>query len=95
VPINPRAWLNILRTSSDSGFRDPLELALSALQNALRMTGRMVTSPLENIDWGLEVLEKSLGLAACYANQGLRTLARPQYEPSFSDSKQEEYLWPV
>ncbi len=74
VPLDPRAWLSIVGTSQEAGSAAPTELAISAARGALRMAGRVVTRPLENIYWGLEMLEKLVGLAGCYVDRGLATI---------------------
>ena len=74
VPVDPRVWLSLLRTSRDSRLQAPLAPAVSAARSAMRMSSRVMTSPMENAYWGVEVLEKLLGFAASYASKQLTTM---------------------
>lgn len=71
VPLEPRAWVSLLRSSGGTGARGAVHGATSALRESLQMTGRVVSSPVANLRWALEVATKSLGLVECYAERAL------------------------
>lgn len=62
VPLDPGLWFSILGNSREAGLQIPSQLVFAVMENALRMAGRMLANPLGNIDWGLEILTKTLGL---------------------------------
>lgn len=65
VPLEPRTWSSLLRSPGNGGAVDLLQLILSAARKTLTTAGRIVTSPLQNLGWGAEVLAKTLHLAGC------------------------------
>ncbi|PXF58387.1 MAG: hypothetical protein C4B58_06680 [Deltaproteobacteria bacterium] len=68
TPLDPRIWLSALVSSPNPKPLALLEQAVSAMQNTLKTTVRIVSNPMVNLYWGLEILSKTLGLVGCYAN---------------------------
>ena len=74
VPFDPGVLFSIFRTSNGVKSQSPLNLATSAARNTLKMTGRVVTSPLKNLDWGVEISTKTLSLMECYLNKQITSI---------------------
>lgn len=66
TPLDPRAWLSAFANSDEAGSLALLDQALSAVRNTFKMTGRVITNPLMNLNWGAEISTKALRLtSAC------------------------------
>ena len=61
-PINPGAWLSLLQDVNSDYRLFPMGFATSAATGTLDTFLEMARNPLENLDWGLEVLTKSVRL---------------------------------
>ncbi|HSB73512.1 MAG TPA: NAD(P)/FAD-dependent oxidoreductase [Candidatus Methylomirabilis sp.] len=75
LPLDPKTWSSVLRAPDGSGLQSWLEVISSAARKSLKMSGRIAASPLENLDWGVEVLSKTLGLLGSYARD--RVISSP------------------
>jgi len=71
IPLEPRAWLSLLRSAGGTGAIRPAGLALGAVGHALQMGTRILSSPRQNVNWGMEIVTKAAGLAECYASERL------------------------
>ena len=71
VPLVPEAWLRAVLQTADPGFRDLISRVLGAMSVGVRTTERIVTSPMENFVWGVEIVTKMVGLLACWTQRKL------------------------
>ena len=62
IPLDPSMWLSALGGSNEGGYQAGWRLASTVARGVLNMAGRTVTNPLENLDWGLEILTKAVNL---------------------------------
>ena len=83
-PFDPSAWLEAATRTGDPSFRDLLSAAVGAVSVGLRTTERVVTSPIENLVWGVEIASKAIGLLARYTGRELAEsgLSGPQTNES-------------
>lgn len=65
VPFDPGAWLSAIGPLD--GGKGVASRAVALLGDILKMTARVAASPLSNLGWGLEMLNKAAGLSGCYA----------------------------
>ena len=63
MPRNSAAWLSMLQLDEKGVISGPLSLATNALTSMTRASSRMLANPWQSVDWGLEVVTKSLRLA--------------------------------
>ncbi len=62
LPRDPQAWANLLQLDERGLLRGPLSLMAEAIQTTAQMSGRLMLNPLRSLDWGVEILTKSLDL---------------------------------
>ncbi|GAB4379504.1 MAG: hypothetical protein Kow0042_28980 [Calditrichia bacterium] len=65
-PHKPGAWLQMLFSSNGNGSAVAGELAHFMFKDALKIGSRLVSNPLSNLNWGLEILNKANRLLNCY-----------------------------
>jgi len=75
IPLDPGLWLSVPRTSNGVGSQTSWQLASAVAQDALKMAGRLATNPLENLDWGLEILTKMVNLAERSADRLINSIS--------------------
>jgi geranylgeranyl reductase family protein len=73
VPLDPEAWLKAVVSSTGFGVGELVSQAIGALRIGMRTTGRVVTSPVSNLVWGVEIATKLAGLLACYTEREIAT----------------------
>lgn len=62
LPRDPRAWANLMQIDQRGLLRGPLSFIAEATQSGAQASGRLMMNPLQSVDWGLEILTKSLQL---------------------------------
>lgn len=75
VPLDPAAWMKAILETSEPGLRDLVSTVLGAIRGGVRTTGRVVTSPMENMVWGVEIFTKMAGLLTCYSQREMAARA--------------------
>jgi len=73
VPLDPEAWLKAVVSSTGFGVGELVSQAIGSLRIGMRTTGRVVTSPVSNLVWGVEIATKLAGLLACYTEREIAT----------------------
>lgn len=75
MPFDPGVWLSLARASNGGSYQMAWELASAMAQDGLKMAGRVAANPLENLDWGLEILTKTVNLMERNADRLINSIA--------------------